>query len=672
MKTFFAVILSCAAALAQNDIRGFTVGEAQAQREREAKAHAVADAKRLRSYMEKMAAEPHIAGSPASKAVADYAAGLLRSWGLDVVIEEFEALLPYPKTRSLEMTEPTRYVAKLQEPRISEDPDSGDKNQVPTYNAYSGSGDVTGQVVYVNYGVPADYEQLKKLNIDVKGKIVLARYGQSWRGTKAKVAQENGAIGCLIYSDPRDDGFFQGDVYPRGAFRPSDGVQRGSVVDMPVFVGDPLSPGWASVKGARKLPLSEATTLMKIPVLPISYADAQPFLANLEGPLAPEAWRGSLPVTYHIGPGPATARLKVELDSETRPIYNVLATIPGSSLPDEWVIYGNHHDAWVNGAADPVSGAIAVLETARSLAELRKTGWQPKRTIKFALWDAEEFGLMGSTEWVEKHEAELHTKAVAYLNSDMNGGGANFGAGGSSALHVFMREIVRDVVKPEKLEFTMPPVGAGSDYVAFIHHSGIASVNAGFGGGSGGIYHSIYDSVHWYTKFSDRDFKSGQRLTRVMSSALLRLADAQVLPFEFRETAKAVRSYLADLSRSKELELSELNGELSKLEVSADAYEKVYAKALETPSLQTKLNRLLIESERSLLHESGLPGRPFYKNQLMAPGLYTGYSAKTLPGIREAAEANRWAEANSQAKNVAAALRALRGKLEAASALLAQ
>jgi N-acetylated-alpha-linked acidic dipeptidase len=672
MKTAISAFLACAAALAQNDIRGFSASEAQSQREREAKALAVADPQRLRSYMEKMAAEPHIAGSPASKAVADYAAGLLRSWGLDVTIEEYEALLPYPKSRSLEMTAPSKFVAKLQEPRIPQDSDSGDQNQVPTYNAYSGHGDVTAQVVYVNYGVPADYEQLKSLRIDVKGKIVLARYGQSWRGTKAKVAHENGAVGCLIYSDPRDDGYFQGDVYPKGAFRPPDGVQRGSLVDMPLFVGDPLSPGWASVKGARRLSIGEATTLMKIPVLPISYADAQPFLTNLSGPVAPESWRGALPITYHVGPGPAVAHLKVESDSETRPMYNVIATIPGSSAADEWVIYGNHHDAWVNGAADPVSGAIAVLETGRSLSELRKTGWTPKRTIKLALWDGEEFGLLGSTEWVEHHKPELKDKAVAYLNTDMNGGGANLSAGGSPSLHVFMREIVRDVLKPEKLEFSMPAVGSGSDYVAFLHHSGIASINAGFGGGSGGIYHSIYDSVHWYTNFSDKGFKNGQRLTQVMTTALLRLADAPVLPFEFSQVSKAVQGYLADLSRNKELQLSDLMAELKQLEAAAGAYEKVYTKALETPSLQPRLNRLLIESERSLLHESGLPGRPFYQHQLMAPGLYTGYSAKTLPGIREAAEAKRWEEANEQAKNVAAALRSLRAKLEAAAALLAQ
>lgn len=670
MKKAISVFLISTAAIAQVDIRGFSSAQSKTQRELESKAHAIPEPARMRTYMERMTAEPHIAGSAASKAVAEYIAGLFREWTLDVKIEQYEALLPYPKSRSLEMTAPVRFTAKLSEPKIAQDRDSGDKAQVPTYNAYSGNGDVTGQVVYVNYGIPEDYEQLKKSGIDVKGKIALARYGKSWRGTKAKVAQENGAIGCLIYSDPRDDGYYQGDIYPKGAFRPPDGAQRGSVMDMPLHVGDPLSPGWASEKGARRLSLAEAATVMKIPVLPISYADAQPFLANLEGPVAPEGWRGALPITYHIGPGPATARLKVDSDSETRPVYNVIATIKGSEAPEEWVLYGNHHDAWVNGAHDPASGAIVVLETARTFAELLKSGWKPKRTIKFALWDAEEFGLIGSTEWVEKHEPELKQKLIAYFNSDTNGKG-NFGAGGSPSLHVFLREIVRDVLKPEKLEFSLPAVGSGSDYTPFLHHGGIASINAGFGD-SGGVYHSIYDSFDWYTRFSDKDFSNGKRLAQVMSSALLRISEAPVLPFEFEQVSKAVQGYLTDLSKHKELKLSEVQAELGKLQAAAQSYETTYRKAIANPAAQSKLNKLLMQTEQALLHEAGLPKRPFYKHQLMAPGLYTGYSPKTLPGIREASEAKRWEEANAEAANVAAALRALRAKLEAAAALLSQ
>jgi len=669
MKTGVGLICASTLLLAQHDIRGFSTAQAQIEREREAKAFAIPQADRLRAYMAKMSAEPHIAGSPASKAVAEYTVGLLREWGLETKVEQFEALLPYPKSRLLEMTAPVKFAAKLQEPRVPGDRDSGDKDQVATYNAYSGDGDVTGEVVYVNYGVPEDYDQLAKLGIEVKGKIALARYGKSWRGTKAKVAQERGAVGCLIYSDPREDGYFQGDIYPKGAFRPPDGAQRGSVMDMPIYPGDPLSPGWASEQGARKLALSDATTLMKIPVLPISYADAQPLLENLEGPVAPEPWRGALPLTYHLGPGPATARMKVESEWTTRPIYNVIATIPGSEFPDEWVIYGNHHDAWVNGAHDPVSGAIVVLESARTLAQLGKSGWKPKRTVKFVLWDGEEFGLVGSTEWVEKHEEELKNKAVVYFNSDTNGK-ADFSASGSPSLHVFMRQIVRDVLKPEKLDFKMPAVGSGSDYVAFLQHSGIASVNAGFGD-SGGVYHSIYDSFDWYTRFSDKDFSRGRAFTQIMSAALLRMVDAPVLPFEFKQVVIAVRSYLSDL-KQKELQLSDLHAEVGKLQTAAEAFESTYRRAIDSPAVQPKLNQILIETERVLAPPAGLPGRTWYKHQLMAPGIYTGYTPKTLPGIREAAEAQHWQEANEQAKNVTSALRSLRIKLEEASSLLAQ
>jgi N-acetylated-alpha-linked acidic dipeptidase len=623
MKALGGVLLACAAVSAQTDIRGFPSSQVAAQRELEAQALAIPRPANLRAYMEKMSAEPHIAGSPASKAVADYAAGLLRSWGLSVQIEEFEALMPYPKSRLLEMTAPVRFTAKLQEPRIPEDRDSGDKNQVPTYNSYASSGDVTAQLVYVNYGIPEDYERLRKLGIDPKGKIAIARYGKSWRGTKAKVAQENGAVACLIYSDPADDGYYLGDVYPKGPYRPAAGVQRGSVIDLTQYPGDPLSPGWASEKGARKLGVSEATNLIKIPVMPISYGDAQPLLAALEGPVAPEAWRGALPITYHVGPGPATVHFKVELESLTRPLYNVVATIRGSELPDEWVLYGNHHDAWVNGAQDPGSGASVLLETARTLSELLKSGWKPRRTIKLALWDGEEFGLLGSTEWEEKNEAELKQKAIVYFNTDMTGKLA-LGVGGSPSLHVFMREIVRDVLKPEKNDFTMGPVGSGSDYTAFLHHSGIASVNAGFGE-SGGIYHSIYDSFDWYTRFSDKDFTKGRSLAQIMTTGILRASAAPVHPFEFRHVAAAIRGYLADLSSEGKLQLADVQAELGRLQAAANQYEAAYEKALSTPAIQTRLNQILRETERALAPPVG----PTRTRMVQAPT----HGARTLYGI---------------------------------------
>lgn len=645
MNKLLVSLLACSAvALApvELSIRGFTGEQAAVQRGLEEKARAVPDPARLRAYMKEMTAEPHIAGSPESKRVADYALGLFKQWGLDAKIEEFEALLPYPTERVLEMTAPDKYAVSLEETPLPEDAASQSKSHIPTYNSYAASGDVTGPLVYVNYGIPDDYAELKKRGIEVKGKIVIARYGQSWRGTKAKVAQENGALACIIYSDPKDDGYFQGDVYPKGAYRPRQGVQRGSVLDMPLYTGDPLSPGWASEKGSKRLKREESEAIMKIPVLPISYGEAERLLGALDGPVAPVAWRGGLPLTYHIGPGAAVVRMKTDYDWTTKPMYNVIVTIPGTESPDQWILYGNHHDAWNNGAHDPISGAIAVLETGRTLAEMMKTGWKPKRTIKLALWDGEEFGLLGSTEWVEKHREELQRKTIVYFNSDTNGTG-NLSAGGSPSLETFFRQVMRDVKQPgseksvlesrpmregKPVEFRMSAVGAGSDYVAFIHHAGIASVNAGFSGGAGssGIYHSIYDSFDWYTRFSDKDFTHGRALSQAMTTAILRLSEAPVLPFEFRPVARAIDEWMKDLPKA---DLGEVQAAMAALRRSASRYDAL------KPKPSRALNETLLRAERALLHDPGLPGRPWYKHQLMAPGMYTGYSAKTLPSIRD-------------------------------------
>jgi N-acetylated-alpha-linked acidic dipeptidase len=680
-------------------IRGFPAEEWRAQHDREDKAKALPQAERLRIYMEHMAAKPHVAGSPGSKAVAEYLAAQLREWGLDTRIEAYEAMLPYPTSRSLEMTAPVHFRASLKESPLAEDKDTSESGQIPTYNAYSGSGDVTASLVYVNYGVPEDYDYLKKLGISVKGKIVIARYGKSWRGTKPKVAEENGAAACLIYSDPRDDGFFQNDVYPKGPARPPQGVQRGSVIDMPIYSGDPLSPGWASEPGSKRIARSEARTLLKIPVMPLSWADAKPLLEQLAGPVAPEPWRGALPITYHLGPGPAVAHLKLDFDNSNKPIYDVIATIPGSVYKDQWILYGNHHDAWVNGASDPGSGASALLETARALAELRKQGWQPKRTITLALWDGEEFGLIGSTEWVEKHADELDRKAAVYLNSDSNGRGP-LGVAGSHSLETFLREVVRDVSDPatskslldtlaprrtsgqkgRNPEFRLLPLGAGSDYVAFLHHQGVATLNLGFGGGEqAGIYHSIYDTVEWYNKFSDGNRSYGRALAQLMVTSLLRLADAPVLPFEFGGVARTVSRYLDEIrsasQRPQFLELSEIQGQLEKLTAAAKIYDDELAALLKrspviAPDKLVKANEAIARTERALLLPEGLPGREWYRHQLYAPGLYTGYNAKTLPGVREAAEADRVEEANREARRVAQAIKAMAAQVEESARLL--
>src|SRR5579872_117794 len=691
---------------AQNQpIRGYPESQWNAEHQLETKAQQLPQPDRIRTYMEKMSAEPHHAGSPMSATVAQYAYELFKSWGLDARIEDFEALIPYPTTRVVELTAPVRFTAKLKEPVIPQDPDSGDKGQLPTYNAYSASGDVTAPLVYVNYGIPEDYDYLAKQGIDVKGKIVIVRYGKSWRGTKPKVAAEHGAVGCIIYSDPRDDGYYQGDIYPKGALRPPDGAQRGSVLDMPVAVGDPLSPGWASEKGSKRLTMAEAKTIMTIPELPISYADATPLLEHLEGKVAPDNWRGALGFTYHIGPGPSTVHLKLDFDWSTRPLHDVIAMIRGSDYPDEWVVYGNHHDAWVNGAHDPISGAASLLETARALATLHQQGWTPKRTIVFALWDGEEFGLLGSTEWAEKHADELNKKAVLYINSDTNAQGS-LGVGGSHTLVEFMKEVLRDVGDPKTgksllesartrgrqreegtppaaqesdqskpREFELGALGAGSDYVAFVDHIGVASLNLGFGGpNQGGVYHSIYDSIAWFKRFGDPDFIYGRTLSQVTSTAMMRIADAPVLPFEFADFSKTVKTYVAEIKKQAgdKVNLKPVLDQLAKIDTDSTTYEDALSKAVSRDSATqlAKANEVLFHTERALTLPKGLPHRDWYKHQIYAPGLYTGYGVKTLPGIREAAEASNWTEANQEVGDVAEVLAEMDRRIQQATQLL--
>jgi N-acetylated-alpha-linked acidic dipeptidase len=692
-------------------IRGFTSAAATAERDRERRFQSVPAPDSLREYMRTIAAEPHHAGSPGSRKVAEYILGKFKSWGLNAAIEPSEALMPYPVERVVELVAPERYTALLKEPVVAADPDSGDAGQLPTFNAYSADGDVTADLVYVNYGIPEDYVQLTKLGIDVKGKIVLARYGRSWRGIKPKVAWEHGAVGCIIYSDPRDDGFFQGDVYAEGAWRPGLGVQRGSVMDMPIHPGDPLTPGWGAEPGGRRLDRAEAKTLLKIPVLPISYDDALPLLKNLKGPVAPEPWRGALPVTYHVGPGPARVHLKLAFDWQVRPLYNVIVRIEGTEFPDQWVIHGNHHDAWVNGASDPTSGNVALMETARGLADLLKTGWKPRRTIVIASWDGEEWGLLGSTEWAEKHREELARKAVAYINSDSTGKGW-LSMSGSHSLQAFINGVARDVPDPRgsgtsvfdakrarlleqaptdaaraaitaRRDLAIDALGSGSDYTAFLDFLQVASLDVGFSGdGGGGVYHSVYDSYYWYTHFSDGEFTHTAALSRVIGTALLRLADADVLPFEFNGTTAALREYVDDIAKmqgvDKKLDLAPVREGLEKLASAADAYEKALArldrlKEEDVTRMRAQLgevNETLYRTERAFRYEAGLPKREWFKHLAYAPGFYTGYGVKTLPGIREGIEQEQWDEARSFVPIVADAVRKLTSDVDRATAML--
>lgn len=710
------VVVLAAASLAQLTVagqapavRGFTTDALTAQRALEDRFRAVPDPARLREYMKDMTAEPHVAGRPGSKVVADYALAKFKSFGLDAAIEEYEAYMPWPIERRLEMVGPTGRAFAIQEPPVPSDPDSTDNDQTPTFNAYSGDGDVTGEVVYVNYGVPADYEQLEKLGVSVKGKIVLARYGGSWRGIKPKVASEHGAVGCLIYSDPKDDGFFQGEVYPNGPYRPEFGVQRGSVMDMPVHTGDPLTPGWGATAGGRKLAPSEARTILKIPVMPIAWGDALPLFQAMTGPVAPEGWRGALPVTYRLGAGPAKLRLKLVHEWKNRPLYNVIVRIPGATLPDEWVMFGNHHDAWVNGADDPISGAVSLMEVGRGLGELLKTGWRPKRTILLALWDGEEWGLLGSTEWAEGHRDELNGKGVVYINTDGNGKGW-LSAGGSHSLQQFISEVARDVNDPRTgkpvLEVArtkaiaglpegehadaekdpnlrIAPLGSGSDFTPFLQHLTLASLNLSFGGEApGGVYHSVYDSFEWYTKWSDSDFAYGRTLAQMTGTAVLRLSEAAVLPFRFSDMSDTLARYVAEVQKlhaekkGPAIDFAPLVAAVGSLSKAALAFEKAQAgvpgasgKALQTQQEALKVvNQLVFSSERRLGNDTGLPRRDWFRHQIYAPGYYTGYGVKTLPQIREGLEEGQWDETRQGVTKVAAAISSLAEQVDRATA----
>jgi len=696
----------------------------------------------LRNWMKRMAARPHHVGSAYGKENAEFMATQFKLWGYDAQIEEFYVLFPTPKTRVLEMIAPARFKPTLSELALKEDATSNQiSEQLPIYNAYSIDGDVTGELVYVNYGVPKDYEELERRGVDVKGKIVIARYGGSWRGIKPKVAAEHGAIGCLIYSDPRDDGYFQGDVYPTGAYRNERGAQRGSVADMPLYPGDPLTPGIGATKEAKRFSIKEAPTLTKIPVMPVSYGDAKPLLAALGGPMAPESWRGALPITYHLGPGPTKVRLQLEFNWDIKPLYNVIAKMRGSEYPDEWIIRGNHHDAWVNGAEDPVSGMVATMEEARAIGELVKNGWKPKRTIVYCAWDAEEPGLLGSTEWAEAHADELKNKAVIYINSDSNGRGFLF-VGGSHTLEKFVNQVARDVIDPQKKisvseraralrivsgapedrkeardrsDLRIFALGSGSDYTPFLQHLGIASLNIGYGGeDGGGSYHSIYDSFDHYTRFGDPNFDYGVALAQTAGRAVLRLADQDMLPFEFMNCTETIAKYakevmkLADDMREETEELnrrlkdktleavadpketyvapkskapvpylnfSPLQNAVAKTQQSARNYDRAM-NALMTngkslpPEKQKALNTILINIERALTNSAGLPRRPWFTHQIYAPGFYTGYGVKTLPAVREAIEQRQWDEAEAQIVVVAQTLERFANEIERAAAVL--
>jgi len=732
------------------DMLGFTPAHATTQLALEQRFDAQLDPAELRDWLKQMASAPNQVGSPHDKANAEFMLEQFRAWGWDAHIETFEVLYPTPKKVALELLGPQPFTATLHEPPVAGDATSALPGALPPYNVYGGDGDVTAPLVYANYGMPDDYKELARRGIDVRGKIVLARYGGGWRGLKPKLAQEHGAIGCLIYSDPHDDGYAQGDTYPEGGWRPAEGVQRGSVADMQQYPGDPLTPGIGSTPGAKRLAIKDAKTLLKIPVLPISWADATPLLKSLGGPVAPAAWRGALPLTYHVGPSTAKAHLTVLSDWNRKPIYDVIAKIEGASAPEQWIIRGNHHDGWVFGAWDPLSGNVALMAEAKAIGGLLKQGWRPQRTLVYASWDGEEPGLLGSTEWAEAHAKELQAKAVLYINSDTNGRGF-LGAGGSHSLQHLVNQVADGVTDPEthasvgerwrarlmiegshpdakpeakanaKLaasgkELPIAALGSGSDYSPFLEHLGIASLDLGFSGedDNGGIYHSRYDSFDHYVRFGDPSFEYGVALAKVAGHVVLRSADADVLPLRFGDFSQTLNSYVGELHKLVEttrkataqqhqlldahayaltsdptrpllppardsdvpaIQLAPLDRAASQLEQSAQAFQAAYTRqaaggfALPAARLR-QLNRQMGRMEQLLTDADGLPGRPWFKHFIYAPGMLTGYGVKTVPGVREAIEARRWDEADRYATITARMLDRYRAQLDQLTSLL--
>jgi len=725
--------------IAPAPLSGYSAQSSNSERDWEKKFQNATISDNIKANMQRLSARPHHVGSPYDKDNAEWILAKFKEWGFDAHIETFQVLFPTPKERLVELLEPTRFKAKLQEPIVPSDPTTNQTSeQLPTYNAYSIDGDVTAPLVYVNYGNREDYEQLDRLGISVKGAIVIARYGENWRGTKPKVAAEHGAIGCIIYSDPREDGFYNGDDYPKGGWRPRDGVQRGSVMDTD-YPGDPLTPGVGATADAKRLSIGEAKTITKIPVLPISYADALPLLSALAGPVAPEEWRGGLPITYHLGPGPAKVHLRVASNWDLKPLYDVIATMRGSDSPDQWVIRGNHHDAWVNGADDPVSGMSAVLEEARVLGELHKQGWNPRRTVIYCAWDGEEPGLLGSTEWVEEHGNDLSAHAVAYINSDSNSRGF-FYASGSHDLEKLINDVARDINDPEKnisvwqrerlshiadakkqedrdeirnrAELRIGTLGDGSDYAPFLDHAGIPALNIGYGGeADADAYHSIYDDFYWYTHFVDTDFAYGRALAQTGGTAVMRLADADLIPFEYNGFADNLSRYVTELEKQlkdKRDEISERNLELKEgvfsavadphkvsvpppqeavppymnfaplknavesFKKSSEHYQAAFAKAqaggipLSRQALDS-MNTSLIQIQRAFLLDRGLPERSWFKHQVYAPGAYTGYGAKPLAAVREYMDQKKWQEADAQVPTVAKVLENASAAIEKAA-----
>jgi N-acetylated-alpha-linked acidic dipeptidase len=687
-------------AIGNSPISGFR--EVAAEREIETKFLAVPDPKLAEEHLRILTQAPHIAGSPEDKATADYVAQKFRDAGLETEIREYKVWFNYPAEISVDMTAPAG--VEMHGPHrehVDGDPFQDDPRVVMPFNGMSPSGDVEADVVYANYGSPEDFDKLKQLNVDVHGKIVIVRYGQNFRGVKVFVAQERGAAGVIIYSDPKDDGYYRGDAYPKGPWRPASGVQRGSTGYMFQFAGDPTTPGVAStpdLPDAKRVPPAQSEQLPKIPVTPLSYADASPILEHLGGPQSPRDWQGALPFTYHVGPGPAKIKMHLKQDYQYRTIWDVIGKIRGTAAPDEWVVAGNHRDAWVYGAVDPNSGTAAMLESVHGLGELLKTGWKPKRTIVICSWDAEEEGLIGSTEWGEDHAKELNN-ADAYFNMDVAVSGKRFGASGTPSLKQFIREISKAVPSPEggsvydawkktsqaaemhpqetstfraapnaaQNDVPVGDLGSGSDYTVFLQHLGVPSTDIS-SSGDYGVYHSTFDDFTWFKKFGDPDFVYEQEMARVFGLELLRMSDADVLPYDYESYGKEISAYLENAKSKAKDRFGDKTPDFAAAFEAAKHLQEAGAKMLQKerklPSSPDRMNTTLRGAERALLIPEGLPNRPWYHHAIYAPGQYTGYAAVVIPGVNEAIDAKNLSRTEQQIAVLATTLNRMAQLLE--------
>ena len=685
---------------------GFAAGSIDAQAKAEKLFLDTVTPASARKWLAALTEEPHVAGTPAEKKVADYVLERFKEFGLAAELVRYDVFLNHPLRVSLKLVGPVEEDLKLHEDAYDVDKDSTPEGMFPAFHGYGASGKATGQVVYVNYGVPADFTRLESMGISVAGKIVLARYGSAFRGLKVKEAQDRGALGVLIYSDPRDDGYAAGEAYPDGPMRPPSAIQRGSVMFLSHVPGDPSTPGWPSTAGAKRLTRAQMTNVPKIPSLPISYAEAEKILRRLGGPVVPSEWQGGLPFTYHVGPGGARVAMDVAMDEGLKPIYNVIATIPGTVEPEKKVILGNHRDAWTHGAVDPNSGTAAQLEVARALGAAIKSGWKPKRTIILASWDAEEYGLVGSTEWAEQHAADLQKNAIAYLNGDAVVSGPNLNMSGSPSLLAVAMETARDVSDPasgrpvsagwesrqrsswaqqapvelnakEDVRFAarLAPLGSGSDYTAFLDHLGVPSFDFGFSGGYG-VYHSVYDNFRWMDKYGDPGFQYHAAGARLWGLMAMRLANADVVPLRYATYARdvqvdldALRRDVVRRARAAEppaakpaiaADFSEIVAALDELRAAGEAADRAADAAVKSGDAAAirRINDTLTSVESAFLDAKGLPNRPWFRHMLIGPGLTTGYAPWPFPALQEAVENKDGAMFASERARVVAAIKA--------------